>query len=166
MRFKVLFIFFLLLISCAKANPEQESVKKLIAIYNHALVLAYGELKFEELKSIASEGQFGKVSAIVNSFRDADEMMEAELLRLDFKEIKIEGNSSTVKTSEDWKYRWVNNKTGEEVEPLKDIHYDIIYHLTKKDGKWIVDRVEDVSIAGPSPRAQSNAGPLSRTQSG
>ena len=40
-----------------------------------------------------------------------------------------------MKTSEDWSYQWIDYKTRQEVEPLKDIHYELLYHLIKKDGK-------------------------------
>ena len=68
--------------------------------------------------------------------------MESEIHTIDFRDIKAEGDKAAVNTDEDWSFRWLDYKTRQEVEPLKDEHYEMIYHLSKKDGKWLVEKVE------------------------
>src|SRR3990172_8987010 len=74
--------------------------------------------------------------------KDVREIVESEIHKIDFRDIKAEGDKAAVNTDEDWSFRWLDYKTRQEVEPLKDEHYEMIYHLSKKDGKWLVEEVE------------------------
>ena len=115
----------------------------LVAKYNNAIIEAYKNQFFAPLTEVAGEKQVNKARVVINSFRRGNQVMEADVRKIDFKEIKRQGDKASVRTSEDWVYRWVDIKTGKEVEPLKDIHYEIVYHLVKKDGKWLVEKAED-----------------------
>ena len=121
---------------------EKPELKTVIAKYNNAIIEAYKNQNFEHFMQVATDAEINKIGVIINSFRQADQIMEAELRKIDFQEIKTQGDKADVKTSEDWSYRWIDYKTGQEVEPLKDIHYEMLYHLIKKDGKWLVEKVE------------------------
>lgn len=143
----IAFFLPLALFSCNTIDPEEKAIQRLIGKYNVSIIIAYKELNLLPLENMAGEAQVRKVKTIINSYMEANEVMEAELLSLAFKDIRIESDRAMVSTSEDWSYRWVDFKTGEEVVPLKDIHYEMLYHLIKKDDKWLVDRVEDVGGA-------------------
>ena len=121
---------------------EKTELKTVIAKYNNAIIEAYKNQNFEHFMQVATDAEINKIGVIINSFRQADQIMEAELRKIDFQEIKTQGDKADVKTSEDWSYRWIDYKTGQEVEPLKNIHYEMLYHLIKKDGKWLVEKVE------------------------
>jgi hypothetical protein len=136
--------FFLSLFSCTTENPEKEAIRRLIGMYNRAIVAAYGELNLAPLESVAGEAHVKKVDTIINSYMESDQVMEADLLGLGFKDIKIESDRATVRTFEDWQYQWVNVKTGEIIEPMKDIHYEMIYHLVRNEGKWLVESLQEV----------------------
>jgi hypothetical protein len=137
-------LFFIIPLSCTTKNPEEEAIKKLVGKYNVALITAYKDMNPLPLRRVTSNSEFEKVNLIIDSFMEVNQIMEAELMSLGFKDIKIEQDSATVKTSEQWKYRWVDMKTGEVKVPLQEIHYEMLYHLTKEEDKWLVDRVEDV----------------------
>ena len=121
---------------------EKPELKTVIAKYNNAIIEAYKNQNFEHFMQVATDTEINKIGIIINSFRQADQIMEAELRKIDFQEIKTQGDKADVKTSEDWSYRWIDYKTAQEVEPLKNIHYEMLYHLIKKDGKWLVEKVE------------------------
>ena len=121
---------------------EKPELKTVIAKYNNAIIEAYKNQNFEHFMQVATDTEINKIGIIINSFRQADQIMEAKLHKIDFQEIKTQGNKADVNTSEDWSYRWIDYKTGQEVEPLKNIHYEMLYHLIKKDGKWLVEKVE------------------------
>ena len=129
---------------CVSENPEEKRIKTVIAKYNIAVIEAYKNQYFDYLKESADEKEFRKIYVITIGFLQGNRILESELLSLAFKEIKIEDSVATVKTSEDWSYRWVDYRTREEVEPLKDLHYEMIYHLVKKDGRWLVEKAEEV----------------------
>ena len=145
---EVLFIVFVTCAGCNSGEISQEAeLKTIIAKYNIALVEAYGYQFFEPLKEVAGEDEVGKVEIIIDSYMLGNQIMEAQLNRMDFNEINIEEDRATVRTSEDWSYRWVDLRTGEEVEPLRDIHYELLYHLIKNDDKWLVEKVGEVEGA-------------------
>ena len=128
----------------SKSMDEKTELKTVIAKYNNAIIEAYKNQNFEHFMQVATDTEINKIGIIINSFRQADQIMEAKLHKIDFQEIKTQGNKADVNTSEDWSYRWIDYKTGQEVEPLKNIHYEMLYHLIKKDGKWLVEKVEEV----------------------
>lgn len=135
-----------ILSGCASnpADNREAELKTIIAKYNNAVIEAYKSQNFEYLKQVATEQEIDKIGVMITSFLQANQIMEAELHKIDFREIKIQGDKADVRTSEDWSYRWIDYKTGQEVEPLKDIHYEMLYHLIKKDGKWLVEKVDEV----------------------
>lgn len=145
-RYTLLILCIVVFSGCASPPPDTRAaqLKIVIAKYNNALIEAYKNRFDSPLMEVAGEAEVRKIRTIVDSFLQSDEIMEAEVKRMDFKEIKIEAEKAEVKTSEDWQYRWVNVRTGKEVEPIKDIHYEMLYHLIKKDGKWLVENTEDI----------------------
>lgn len=128
----------------SKGMNEKTELKTVIAKYNNAIIEAYKNQNFEHFMQVATDKEINKIGIIINSFRQADQIMEAELQKIDFQEIKTQGDKADVNTSEDWSYRWINYKTGQEVEPLKNIHYEMLYHLIKKDGRWLVEKVDAI----------------------
>lgn len=136
-----------IILSGCTSNPadDREALLKIVIVkYNNAVIEAYKNQNFEYLKQVATEKEIDKIGIMISSFRQTDQIMKAEFHKIDFREIKIQGDKTDVRTSEDWSYRWIDYKTGQEVEPLKNIHYEILYHLIKKDGKWLVEKVEDM----------------------
>jgi hypothetical protein len=140
----ILSIFLPVLYSCSTVNPEEEAIRRLIGKYNMAIVTAYKNLGMEPLREVASKERFEKVEVIINSFMQGGQMMEAELLELDFKGMEIDAERARVRTSEDWKYRWVDVRTREVKVPLTEIHYEMLYHLIKRDDRWLVEKTEEV----------------------
>ncbi|MBI3752736.1 MAG: hypothetical protein HY266_01660 [Deltaproteobacteria bacterium] len=137
-------VFAVVLYGCASNRPDEKTALKIvIAKYNNALVEAYKDQSFEPLKAVAAADEVSKVDTIVSSYLQANQIMEADLRKIDFKDIKIKGDKAAVKTSEDWSYRWIDYRTGKEIEPLKPVHYEMVYHLIKKDRKWLVEKVEE-----------------------
>jgi len=144
--------FAIIFSGCASNEPpdQQSELKTIIAKYNNAIVEAYKNQNFEYLTQVATEEELNKIGIIINSYRQSDQIMEAEIRKIDFREVKIDGDKAVVKTSEDWSYRWLNYKTGQEVEPPQDIHYELLYQVIKKDGKWLVDAVEEIKEGNKS----------------
>lgn len=135
------------------ADTRDAELKVVIAKYNNALVEAYKNQNPAPLREVVGDNEVRKIGTIVESFLQSDEIMEAELVKINFKEIKIDAAKAEVRTSEDWRYRWVHIKTGKETEPVEDIHYDMLYNMAKKDGKWLIEKTEDEShktTASPS----------------
>lgn len=134
-----------ILAGCAsKGNNEDARLKVIIVKYNNALIEAYSNQFFAPLKEVADKDQVRRVDIFIDSYLTAKQIMDAELLKIDFREIKIEGETALVRTSEDWSYRWINYRTKREVAPRKNIRQEIMYHIVKKDNRWLVKKVEGV----------------------
>ena len=150
-KFGVLMCCFVLtaLFGCTPEVTDDEAhLKTVVARYNDALVSAYKNQFFDSLSEVSVEAEAGKVHALVNSYLQGNQVMDSELHSMDFKEMKVADNKATVRTSEKWSYRWINFRTGEEVEPMRDIHYEMLYHFVKEEGKWLVEMVEDLGEGG------------------
>lgn len=130
------------LLSCTSRGVDKtDELKIVIAKYNNALIEAYKNQFFEPLKQVASEEEVKKIGVLVNSYRQSDRIMEAELNKIGFRKMIIEEDKATVRTSEDWSYKWIDYRTKQEIESMKDIHYEMVYHLEKKEGGWFVKMV-------------------------
>lgn len=144
-QFIAILVCLCVFLSCKSGDPEKDAIQRIVAKYNMAIITAYKELNMGPLQDIALEGHVNKVKTIINSYLEANQIMIADILKLNIKEIRIEGEKATARTSEDWKYKWIDNKTGKDVEPLKEIHYEMVYKMVKKDAKWMVEAVEEVT---------------------
>ncbi len=144
----IVLVVLLALTSCFKEErtpPVEDTLKKVVTRYNYALIDAYGRQIYDTLREVTSPDELRRVGIIVSSYYQADQIMESRLHKLLFKKVDVNGNRATVDTVEDWSYRWINYKNGEVVEPLKQIHYRMRYHLIKDREKgWVVDRVEEI----------------------
>jgi len=138
-------IIFIFIAGCSAPpkDPEIQLLETTIRRYNRALVDAYKELSVDPLQGIASEREMGKVDMIINGFRAKNQYMEAELKRIEIKEIKRKGGDSVdVETREHWRYRNMDKKTGQEMKPWTEADYKLIYYLVKSEGNWMVGTVE------------------------
>lgn len=120
-------------------------VKRAVAMYNNALIEAYRSQSFEGLRRVSVGREVDRVSAWVGAYLQSGMVMEARLLSLRFDGVEVKGERATVRTSEEWSYRWLDYRTGRVVEPLKRIDYRMRYRLVRRDGRWLVERVKIVS---------------------
>ncbi len=152
MGLAAIFVIALILTGCTtweKEPSEEELLKKVVTRYNYALIEAYKSQFYDRLKEVTGRDEFRRIRIIITSYLQASEVMEAELHTLEFGKIKIEEKKATVDTTERWSYRWIDYRTGREVEPLKEINYNMRYHLVRdEDRGWIVERVEDLQYTG------------------
>ncbi len=148
MGLTAIFVIALIFAGCTaweKEPSEEELLKKVVTRYNYALIEAYRSQFYDRLKEVAGRDELRRIRIIITSYLQSSEIMEAELHRIEFGEIRIEEEKATVDTTERWSYRWIDYRTGREVEPLKEIGYNMRYHLVKdEDRGWIVERVEDL----------------------
>lgn len=164
-----LLIFFLLplsLFSCGRATGE-DTVKRLIAKYNNALAIAYKQGNFGPLAEVAAGGSLNMVSNTYESYLNGKGIvMDSELLELVFKDIKPGSGEkdpkidvvwkedkkewqeiyifkeTIVETTEQWRYKWVDVKTGKDAPPIMTVQYDMKYVVDAIDGKLKVMSAE------------------------
>ncbi len=142
-------LLFLGLLSACTATREEEAVKRSVVLYNRGLIEAYRSQSFDLLKEVAVEREVEKVGAVVGAYLEGGEVMESRIISLRFDGVEVRDGRATVRTSEEWSYRWLDYRTGREVEPLKRIYYRMRYDLVKRDGRWLVEKVKVVSEEFP-----------------
>ena len=146
----------LLFSGCAKEeSPEEYAIKVAVTKYNNAIIDLYRTVSPEKLDEIALEEESFRVQNYMSIFLPGKRLMDAEYQRIEFREVIVEGDSATVKTSEDWTFRWIHFKTGEEIEPWTDVHYKMRYDLTLIDGKWMIAKATDIEKAGEVPKDEA-----------
>lgn len=135
----------LLFAGCAKKeSPEEYAVKVAVTKYNNAIIELYRTVSPERLDEIALEEESKKVQTYMSVFLLGDKLMDAEYKKIEFSDVTIDGESAVANTSEEWRFRWVHFKTGEEIEPWTDIKYKMRYDLTLTDGKWMIAKATDL----------------------
>lgn len=138
----------LLFFGCAKKeSPEEYAIKLAVTKYNNAIIELYRTVSPEKLNEIALEEESKKVQSYMSIFLMGDRLMDAEYQKIDFKEVTVDGDSAIAKTSEEWRFRWIHFKTGEEIEPWTDIKYNMRYELTLVDDKWMIAKAVDIDAA-------------------
>ncbi len=138
----LLLMFVLVFMSCTRASDNRAAVRLAVSKYSVAIISAYKDIDLGLLNEVATKEHKDKVSAVINAYMQANEVMEAELLHLDFVGVEIKGEEAEVRTTEDWSYRWVDYDTREIREPEKKLHYEMSYELLYSDGRWLVDEVK------------------------
>ena len=163
-----LFHFFLLIIvvstvSCASPQDREELVKKTVSRYANAVTSAYKEGKFDLLTEVAAGKALQTVDNTYQSYLNGKGMvLDAELIGMTFEDVALGSGKEDVKirtewqekekewrevrvfketfvnTSERWKYKWVDYKTGELASPVVTASYKVRYTIDIVDGKFKV----------------------------
>jgi hypothetical protein len=132
----------LLFVSCA-VDSEKEHIKKTVKAYNIALVQSYRDVDLSYMKPFASKEQLNRLFPTIAALKSSGNIMIA--VQLEHKVIKFrsDGNEATVDVFEKWKYWWENRNSGQITKPAETMEYQMIYHLKKNNGNWLVDGIEN-----------------------
>lgn len=142
----ILALFISLALGCgkkegtAKADPEMEAA---IKGYCAALIPTYNALNTKPLEGYASEKEIGRINMILMQFTGEKKFMESEMK--DFRVVKVsvkDDSHADVETVEKWRFRHLRQVTLEVIKPWINADYKLMYHLTKQDGRWLVDKTE------------------------
>ncbi len=138
-------ILFFIINSCTKPDTEIQNIHRTVGKYNMALVVAYKELDWAPLGEVTTEVQLDKVKHLVNSYLEGNQVMEAELHSLSFRDIESATDKIKVTTYEVWSFRWVDYKKRTEIIPLQEREYEIVYHLVREGDHLLISSVEDIT---------------------
>ena len=191
-----LFHFFLLIIvvstvSCASPQDREELVKKTVSRYANAVTSAYKEGKFDLLTEVAAGKALQTVDNTYQSYLNGKGMvLDAELIGMTFEDVALGSGKEDVKirtewqekekewrevrvfketfvnTSERWKYKWVDYKTGELASPVVTASYKVRYTIDIVDGKFkvVLTEIKEENVEkteGDSDRWKTKTGEIS-----
>lgn len=86
-----------------------------------------------------------RINSYVQYNKQQARAIDQQLMKLNFKgKPEAKEDTSTVAAAEQWKYRYIDVKTGKYKGPWLDASYDTTYTVIfdKKRGVWLVDKVE------------------------
>ncbi len=143
------FAFFILTVafvlsSCTWLENAKETavIKDTVLRYNKMLIEAAKTGDVGPLKGILVQKESEKLYFWIASWHDSQVYMDGKIVNIHFNNITLSGNTAEVITSEDWIYEYRNLETGQSVQPASEIHYDMEYHLLKKDKTWIINEIK------------------------
>lgn len=134
-------------VSSADAAPiaGENGVKEVVARYNQALAAASRSGDIAILEPLATKKIVDKTFLWIHSWQDSNLYMKAELTKLDFNYVQIDGNTSTTRTREEWIYTYYDAKTKKNAMPKTQAVYDMKYTLFSHQGKWVISNIKILS---------------------
>lgn len=132
-------------LSCASAEGgvfEKNDAAKTIVRYNEGLAIAGRSGKVDHLKLFASEQIVQKTYLWIHSWQDSNYYMRAEPQKIDFTDIRMEGNVSNVRTREEWEYDYYDAASKKPSMPKTRAVYEMRYALHSHHGKWVIDEIK------------------------
>ena len=142
-KFFTLLTIIIFIISCSNIEKikEEHALENIISEYNRLLIEANKTRNLEPLKKIADESVVKKLELWMAAWEDGNASMDTELKSLNFDSIKITGNNARVKTTEDWSFEYRDLDTKKILSPKESIHYEMEYILVKKEGRWLITKI-------------------------
>lgn len=122
--------------------PEKNEIAKTIVRYNEGIAKAGRSGKVDHLRPFASEKIVQKTYLWVHSWQDSNYYMRAEPQKIDFKEFRVDHNSSNVRTYEEWEYDYYDAAAKNSAMPKTKANYEMRYTLHPHHGKWVIDEIK------------------------
>jgi len=143
--------FILLLLSitiagCTNIKSDTGDIENLIRRYNHLVIQGYRNQDMNPLQEVTTEEHARKLYHHMSALGEGKLRMESKLKDLKFKNIDQRSSSeATVETEETWDFAHHRMATNEKYAEEKDFIYRMGYILNKKDGRWIITKVNTIS---------------------
>jgi hypothetical protein len=142
-RMRYLAIIFVLLGCTSEVNRENQVLKDAVRRYNRAAMEAYRVGTVEPLQGKVTQKERGRLELLIGLLKNKRVFLDGSLKSIDFREVMVRGEDrASISTEEQWEYRHIDTLSRAVVSPKEKAHYSLIYHLVKKKGLWLVDRVE------------------------
>jgi hypothetical protein len=134
-------IFFLSGCSAMDASRQDQILNKIVIQYNDLLIEVNKTRDVNPLTEIAAKPVIEKLSLWMAAWEDGNVYLDAELIKLDFVDFKIDRINASVTTDEYWSYIYRDLDTQEIAEPSKSIRYKMEYRLEKREGHWLIAEI-------------------------
>ncbi len=134
-----------MLLSC---SGEKQEVKNLVITYNKVKAEAYLKPRAHLMENFTSEKEFRQIDTYISYLYKTNRILKAEMKKIDFEEIKIEGEKAAAVTKERWVYAYLEPVNRNPISEEYDVIYANKYSLIRKGGRWVVDSLESSEIGG------------------
>jgi len=152
-----------LLLLLATACGEGESIAEhevAVAVrrYNQALTMAYARAAPELLDGRATRAEMQRVADTIGFLAQGGRVMDARQETFQQGEVRFAGDDrATIEAAETWWYRHRVPNTDDIRQAPRRVRYETRYHLTRVEGRWVVDRLEETGFEdiGLEPSAEA-----------
>ncbi|HZZ83295.1 MAG TPA: hypothetical protein VFE30_02065 [Anaeromyxobacteraceae bacterium] len=128
------------LAACAPRAEDQAAA--LVRKYDARLAEAYRSADPRIVEEVAGDREASKITGLIGVKYDSGLTLDAQLLSLEVLGVSRKGDRIDVRTDERWHYVDRQVGTGAQVGEASDDRYRLVYHLEKKDQRWVVGEVE------------------------
>ena len=125
------------------SNPtEEDRVKQVVCVSNEEQIKAWRDLDIEVLRGSRTGPVLEENIEYVEDLKERGLYAVPVLGSLDIREVKITGNTATVRTIETWSVTFYNRQdnTIADTRPAETLAET--YHMVKQNGKWYVERLD------------------------
>ncbi|HYP20876.1 MAG TPA: zinc ribbon domain-containing protein [Chloroflexia bacterium] len=123
-------------------SQEEDLVKETVRISNDEQIKAWRDLDTEVLKGTRVGDVLKENIEMVELLKKNRKYAVPVIQRLDFVDVKIEGDRATVRTIETWTVTFYSSDTREVVQKNGPDTLHETYHMVKQNGKWMVRELE------------------------
>ncbi|HUP27584.1 MAG TPA: IMS domain-containing protein [Chloroflexia bacterium] len=125
------------------ANPsEEDRVKQVVCLSNEEQIKAWRDLDTEVLKGTRTGDALEENIAYVSELKQKNLYAIPQLNNIQILETKISGDTATVRTIETWSVKFYNRDSKQEVDSKGAETLGETYHLVKRGGKWLVEKLD------------------------
>jgi BMFP domain-containing protein YqiC len=126
-----------------RGQRDRREAEELIRAYSRALIEAHLTGSHEQLDKLTSRDESDRVQVLVMGLRAKNEQLIASLEALEVRSaaLDLEKKAGTASAEERWRYRRIDRKTRQPTFAEVVRSYEAKYAFTRKDGRWVVDRV-------------------------
>lgn len=128
--------------SLLAAVDDRVEIQKVIIRYNEGLGIAGKSGNVDHLRLFASDKIVNKTYAWIHSWQDSNYYMRAKVQKIDFTEFRIDRNTSSVRTHEEWEYDYFDAAAKKSAMPKTKVIYQMRYTLYPHQGKWFINDIK------------------------
>ncbi|MEA2574328.1 MAG: zinc-ribbon domain [Chloroflexia bacterium] len=132
--------------SNVSVTEEEAQLKDTVQRSNDEQIKAWRDLDTEVLKGTRVGSVLKENVDMVDMLRKNNMYAVPVIQRLDFVDVKVSGDTATVRTIETWSVTFYNKDTKKVVQQNGPDTLHETYHMVKENGKWMVSELE---IVGP-----------------
>lgn len=142
----ILSLLSVVIVGCVNQKNDSGEIEYLVRRYNQLVIQGYRNQNMNPMQEVTNEEQARKLYHHMAALGEAQLRMESELKSIVFKKTDLRGSSeATVETEETWDFCHRRMVTNEKFAEEKDFIYRMGYILNKKDGRWLITRVNTIS---------------------
>lgn len=122
---------------------NEETVKETVKNYNEILMTVYQRQKADLLREVTTEDELERVRLYLTyNYYEKKQALRSHLNNLEVTTVKLKGRRATVRTKEDWTYRYLDINTQKPTTAEKRARYEVTYSLEKRGKRWLVAKLE------------------------